>query len=66
MSVAIDTFNSERHKAFSEEKGNVRPNARFKPIVHEETCRTDRFRNSAIPYMSRLLNNTKIGNPDHL
>ena len=63
---AIDTFNSERHKDFFEEKGNVRPNARFKPIVQEETCRTDRFRNSAIPYMSRLLNNTKIGNPDHL
>ena len=63
---AIDTFNSERHNDFFEVKSNVRPNARFKPILHEETCRTDRFRNSAIPYMSRLLNNTKIVNSDHI
>ena len=63
---AIDTFNSERHNDFFEVKSNVRPNARFKPIVHKETCRTDRFRNSAIPYMSRLLNNTKIVNSDHI
>ena len=44
-------------------KHNVRPSARFKPIIKEETCRTDRYKNSAIPYMSRLLNNSKIGNP---
>ena len=37
---AIDTFNNVRHKDFFEKKSIVRPNARFNPIVHEETWRT--------------------------
>ena len=61
---AIDTFNNVRHKDFFEKKSIVRPNARFNPIVHEETCRTERLKNSAIPYMSRLLNSTNIVNPE--
>ena len=32
---------------------------KFKPAVQEYTCVTDRLKNSAIPYMSRLLNNIK-------
>ena len=63
LTFAIDTLKSEIHKGFFEEKDNVRPNARFKPIVQEETCRTDRLKNSAIPYMSKLLNNSKIVKP---
>ena len=60
---AIDTYKNELHEGFFEKKKhNVRPSARFKPIIKEETCRTDRYKNSAIPYMSRLLNNSKIGN----
>ena len=60
---AIDTFNNERHKGFFELNNNVRPNARSKAAIQEETCRTDRLKYSAIPYMSRFLNNIKIGNP---
>ena len=60
---AIDTYKNELHEGFFEKNHNVRPSARFKPIIKEETCRTDRYKNSAIPYMSRLLNNSKIGNP---
>ena len=57
---AIDTFNNERHKDLFERKNNVRSNARFKPDIQEETCKTDKLKNSAIPYMSRLLNNSRI------
>ena len=56
---ALDTFNNPNHKEFFDETTNVRPNARFKPAVQEYTCGTDRLKNSAIPYMSRLLNNIK-------
>ena len=56
---ALDTFNNPNHKGFFNEISNVRPNARFKPAVQEYTCVTDRLKNSAIPYMSRLLNNIK-------
>ena len=56
---ALDTFNNPNHKGFFDETTNVRPNARFKPAVQEYTCGTDRLKNSAIPYMSRLLNNIK-------
>ena len=63
LTFAIDTLKSEIHKCFFKEKDNVRPNARFKHIIQEKTCRTDRLKNSAILYMSRLLNNSKIGNP---
>ena len=54
---ALDTFNNPNHKGFFDETTNVRSNARFKPAVQEYTCRTVRLKNSAIPYMSRLLNN---------
>ena len=60
---AIDTFNNERHKGFFELNNNVRPNSRSKAAIQEETCRTDRLKYSAIPYMSRFLNSSKIGNP---
>ena len=56
---ALDTFNNPNHKGFFNEISNARPNARFKPAVQEYTCVTDRLKNSAIPYMSRLLNNIK-------
>ena len=58
---AIETFKNERHKGFFKEKVNVRPNSRYKPRIQEETCATERRRNAAIPYMSKTLNNVKIG-----
>ena len=54
---AIDTAISERHEGFFETKSpnkyNMRANSRFK----EKFCRTKRYSQSAIPYMSKMLNN---------
>ena len=60
---ALETFKNERHNGFFEEKLNVRPNSRHNPIIQEQTCRTERHRKSAIPYMSRMLNKDKTRNP---
>ena len=60
---ALETFKNERHNGFFEEKLNVRPNSRQNPIIQEQTCRTERHRKSAIPYMSRMLNKVKLETP---
>ena len=57
----VETFKNERHKGFFEEKLNVRPNSRYKPEIQEQTCNTERYKNSTIPYLSKILNNVKIG-----
>ena len=59
----MDTFRYEKREGFFNEKLNVRPYVKLNPIIQEKTCRTDRYMNSAIPYMSRLPNNAKIVNP---
>ena len=33
----------------------------YKPRIQEEICTTERLKNAAIPYMSKILNNVKIG-----
>ena len=58
---ALETFKNERHKGFFKEKVNVRPNSRYKPEIQEETYTTERSKNVAIPYISKLLNNVKTG-----
>ena len=56
---AIDTAINRRHKNFFEDKINTGPQTRSKPVVKEKYCETNRYFNSAIPYMSRTLNNVK-------
>ena len=56
----LDTYKNERHKDFFEEKTNIRPNSRYKPIIQEHTCNIDRYKNSSIPNMSRLLNKVEL------
>ena len=53
---AEDTFNNERHKGFFEESNDTGHDTRLKQPIKVPFCKTDRYRNSAIPYMSRLLN----------
>ena len=53
---AEDTFNNERHKSFFEESNDTGHDTRIKHTIKVPFCKTDRYRNSAIPYMSRLLN----------
>ena len=60
---ALETFKNERHNGFFEEKLNVRTNSRQNPIIQEQTCKTERHRKSAIPYMSRMLNKDETRNP---
>ena len=58
---AEDTFNNERHKGFFEEMNTTRYNTRNKQPIKVPICKTNRYMNSAIPYMSRLLNNLASG-----
>ena len=53
---AKDTFNNERHKGFFEESNDTGHDTRLKQPIKVPFCKTDKYRNSAIPYMSRLLN----------
>ena len=53
---AEDTFNNERHKGFFEESNDTGYDTRIKQPIKVPFCKTDRYRNSAIPFMSRLLN----------
>ena len=57
---ALETFKNERHQDFFEEKKNNRSTSRNMHIVQEKNCKTTRYYNSAIPYMSRMLNNVEI------
>ena len=40
-------------------KNQVGPLTRSKSVIKEKSCETDRYFKSAIPYMSRMLNNVK-------
>ena len=61
---AIQTFKNERHKDFFEIKSNIRHCSRLKPIIQEHTCNTERLKNSAIPFMTRILNKMKLEIPN--
>ena len=54
---AIDTAMNIRHKNFFEKKVKIGPQTRSTSVVKEKYCETDRNFKSAIPYMSRMLNN---------
>ena len=60
---AIQTFRNERYNNFFERKSYSRPNSRFKPIIHEPTCTTERYRKSATLHMTRTLNNANLDTP---
>ena len=61
---AVQTFRNERHNDFFERKSYSRPSSRHKSIIHEPTCTTERYRNAAILYMSRLLNKANLDIPN--
>ena len=61
---AIQTFKNERYKDFFEIKSNIRHCSRLKPIIQEHTCNTERLKNSAIPFMTRILNKMKLEIPN--
>ena len=58
---AEDTFNNERHKDFFDENNDTGYDTRLKEPIKVPFCATSRYRNSAIPYMSRHLNNIATG-----
>ena len=60
---ALQTFRNERHNNFFERKSYSRPNSRFKPIIHEPTCTTERYRKSATLHMTRTLNKENLDTP---
>ena len=51
-----DIINNERYKGFFEGSNDTGYDTRLKQPIKVPFCKTDRYRNSAIPYMSRLLN----------
>ena len=53
---ALQTMKNEKHKNIFQEKENHGRNLRNKPRVKELNCNTQRYFNSAVPYMSRILN----------
>ena len=53
---ALETYRCGLHKDFFEVEDVDRPNTRFKPKVKEHTGNTSRFRNSALPTMSKHVN----------
>ena len=57
---AIQSFKSERHNDMFTKKVFGRAPGRYESIVHEKQCKTERYYKSAVPYMSRMLNNVKI------
>ena len=57
---AIQSFKSKRHNDMFTQKVYGRTPGRYESIVQEKDCKTDRYYKSAVPYMSRMLNNVKI------
>ena len=56
INFGMKTFKNEKHKGFFEEKIHVAPNTRSKSKIQEHTWNTERTRNSAIPFMSKKMN----------
>ena len=54
---AINTAKSERHEGFFEKKSPTNYNMRSKVNIKEKICKTKRCSQSAVPYMSKILNN---------
>ena len=62
---ALETYKSGLHKDFFEEENADRPNTRSKPKVKEHTGNTSRLNKSAIPTMSKMINDSKEDLPKH-
>ena len=56
---ALDTFKSGSHCEFFEETNSNRPNTRSKPKFKVHPSKTTRCGKSAIPYLSKKINNHK-------
>ena len=56
INFGMNTFKNEKHKGFFEEKIQVAPNTRSKQKIQEHTWKTERSRSSAIPSMSKKMN----------
>ena len=59
INFSLETYKSGLHSDFFEEENADRPNTRSKPIVKEHTGNTSRLNRSAIPTMSKIINNSK-------
>ena len=55
-SFALKCSKSHQHKTMFPSNQNFRPNMRNPKPYMEHYCKTSRYYNSAIPYLSRLLN----------
>ena len=53
---AIDTARNEKHNDFFIKKQTPHITTRNMFVLEEPFCKTERYYNSAIPYMSRMLN----------
>ena len=61
---ALEAFKSKRHNDIFTKKTFERAPGRSKPIVQEKQCETERYYKSAVPFMSRMLNNVKMNISD--
>ena len=61
---ALDAFKSKRHNDIFTKKVFERAPGRYEPTVQEKRCTTHRYYKSAVPYMSRMLNTTKMRTSD--
>ena len=52
---ALQIMKNERHQEIFQEKEQS-INLRNKPKIKEVHCNTERYKNSAVPYMARILN----------
>ena len=57
---ALQTMKNEKHSDIFQEKQEQEINLRNKLKVKEMHCNTSRYYNSAVPYMSRILNGIKF------
>ena len=57
---AIDTAKNVKHKGFFELKTHTKYRTRSTVNFKEKLCLTERYKQSAIPYMSRILNKVQF------
>ena len=57
---AVETFKNDRHEGFFELPKRTRTGTRTILNVQEKDCNSTQYFKSAVPYMSRLLNDVKI------
>ena len=57
---ALDVVRSEIHSNMFVKNDSNHMDTRNRLVLKEPKCKTDRYFNSAIPYMTRLLNNVYL------